>query len=76
MMTEMPDFDPFSRAADEVELLIYDLEPGDGIAVLIEATARTLVRCEAMPDRRFLDVLQRRTLAIATEDVSGNEAGV
>lgn len=63
---DLPDFR--DRACDEVELAIYDFPPNEGLGVLIEATARYMARTENVPDHRFLDVLQQRTLEILTEE--------
>lgn len=66
MIVEMPDH--LERACDEIELAIYDLPPQAGINVLVEATARAMARADSVPNNKFLDLLQQRTVEILTEE--------
>jgi hypothetical protein len=74
MLTEVtPDMpDTWERVQDEIQLAVFDFPPSASVSALIEATARCMARAEAVPDNRFLDVLQRRTVEILTEE-TGDE---
>lgn len=65
-MAEMPDH--FHRTADELELSLLEMPVDVQIALMVEVTARILAQAEAFPDRRFLTVLQKCTLAILSEE--------
>lgn len=60
--------DQFQRVVDELDLMTLELSDNERIPVFLEATARVLARAELLPDRKFLDVLQQRTVAILTEE--------
>jgi hypothetical protein len=71
LMEVTPDLpETWERIQDELELATYDLPPEACISAFIEATARCMARTEIVPDRRFLDVLQQRTVEILTEETS------
>lgn len=71
-MHETPD--QFSRLVDELDLITLDLSDRERIPVFLEMTARALARAELLPDRKFLDVLQQRTVALLVEDQPANVA--
>lgn len=61
----------FYRIADEIELSLMDFPPSASISLLAEVLSRTMARAEAMPDNRFLAVIQKRTIEILTEESNG-----
>ena len=64
--------DEFARLADEIELTVLDLQESVSVSLLIEVLARVMARAEAIPDQRFLSVIQVRTMALLTEE-TGHE---
>lgn len=63
---DLPDI--WDRIQDELELAVYDLPPEACLSAFMEATARCMAKREAIPDKRFLDALQQRTVEILTEE--------
>lgn len=71
----MTDHHAFDRAADEIEAGLLCYAPETAVALLAEVMARILAANEAMPDVKFLHVVQNRVIAIATEGNVSRETG-
>ncbi len=58
----------FDRAADEIQVALCDYPISSRIALLVELTARTMAEAEAMPDTKFLNIIQQRIIVLASEE--------
>lgn len=64
----MNDHHDFERVADEMQIGLLSYQRETRIALLMEVTARILAEAEAMPDTKFLGMLQNRIIAIVSEE--------
>lgn len=58
----------FDRAADEIQAALFDYSLNSRISLLVELTARTLAEAQAMPDAKFLNIIQQRIIVLASEE--------